>query len=292
MPTQACPACDRGDSGVQHFFVNGRWVRDRLLTQALQDAYRGLLMTGRHAVAFLYLDLPPEDVDVNVHPTKAEVRFRDQEGLQQLISEAVRQRLQAEDLTGRLRGPARSPKTPPPAPEPVLDFPPPPEPVASTATAPRPEPPPTPPAKDQGRGAPVPSSPASRPAVTPPAAHRGTDKQPALARQRQPGSAVAVPTPPEAAATAKAAGPPGQEASTPGPPPAVRAFLNCSPRSCSRHGSGSTRRRVVRKGSRYGSSLGARLSQSSSASTSRVRIAAPVIRSAASSGPWDSRSMP
>ena len=131
----ADPACDRGGPGTQHFFVNGRWVRDRLQTQALQDAYRGLFMTGRHAVAFLYLDLPPDQVDVNVHPTKAEVRFRDQGGLQQLISQAVRQRLQAEDLTGRLRGPSKSPRTPLPVPELGLDFSAPPGQAGSTASA-------------------------------------------------------------------------------------------------------------------------------------------------------------
>src|SRR5215467_9056376 len=92
----ADPACERGGTQMQYFFVNGRWIRDKMLTQALQDAYRGLLMTGRHAVAFLYLDLPPDQVDVNVHPTKAEVRFRDPETLQQFVTRTVRERLQAE----------------------------------------------------------------------------------------------------------------------------------------------------------------------------------------------------
>ena len=72
----ADPACDRGHAGLQYLFVNGRWVRDRGLAQALQEAYRGLLMTGRYAVAFLFLDLPPDAVDVNVHPTKSEVRLQ------------------------------------------------------------------------------------------------------------------------------------------------------------------------------------------------------------------------
>jgi DNA mismatch repair protein MutL len=73
----ADPACDRSSPQGQFWYVNGRWLRDRGLSQALQDAYRGLLMTGRYPVAFLFLDLPPEQVDVNVHPAKAEVRFRD-----------------------------------------------------------------------------------------------------------------------------------------------------------------------------------------------------------------------
>jgi DNA mismatch repair protein MutL len=57
----ADPSCDRGGTQLQYLFVNGRWVRDRGLFQAVQDAYRGLLMAGRHPVAFLTLELPPGD---------------------------------------------------------------------------------------------------------------------------------------------------------------------------------------------------------------------------------------
>ncbi len=97
------PSCDRGNSQTQYLFLNGRWVRDRGLFQAVQDAYRGLLMTGRYPVAFLFVEVPPEQVDVNVHPTKAEVRFRDKDSLYQLIQQAVSQRLRAADLTARLQ---------------------------------------------------------------------------------------------------------------------------------------------------------------------------------------------
>src|SRR5262249_20423426 len=96
----ADPACARGSSGLQYWFVNGRRRRGRGLTQALEEAYRGLLMTGRHPVAFLFLDLPTDAVDVNVHPSKAEVRFRDPAGLAELVLQAVRRRLQARDWTG------------------------------------------------------------------------------------------------------------------------------------------------------------------------------------------------
>jgi DNA mismatch repair protein MutL len=96
------PSCDRGNTQTQYLFLNGRWVRDRGLFQAVQEAYRGLLMTGRYPVAFLFLEMPPDQVDVNVHPTKAEVRFREQDGLYQLIRQAVSQRLQAADLTARI----------------------------------------------------------------------------------------------------------------------------------------------------------------------------------------------
>src|SRR5205814_2306345 len=99
----ADPSCERGSAGMQYLFVNGRWVRDRGLAQALQEAYRGLLMTGRYAVAFLFLELPPDAVDVNVHPTKAEIRFRDRDAVQELVRQAVRDRLRVEDLTGRVQ---------------------------------------------------------------------------------------------------------------------------------------------------------------------------------------------
>src|SRR6202790_1383466 len=60
-------------------------------------------MTGRYPVAFLLLELPPDQVDVNVHPTKAEVRFRDREALYRLGVDAVGQRLKGENLTARFR---------------------------------------------------------------------------------------------------------------------------------------------------------------------------------------------
>jgi DNA mismatch repair protein MutL len=99
------PSCDRGTAKLQYLFVNRRWIRDRSLGHALQEGYRGLLMTGRYAVAFLFLELPPDQVDVNVHPTKVEVRFRDAGAIHHLVLAAVRERLRAANLTPRLQPP-------------------------------------------------------------------------------------------------------------------------------------------------------------------------------------------
>src|SRR5947209_7352241 len=101
----ADPACDRGNARLQYLFVNGRCVRDRSLGHALQEAYRGLLMTGRYAVGFLFLRLPPDQVDVNVHPTKAEVRFRDSQALYHLVRAGRKRALNAKNLVPRLQVP-------------------------------------------------------------------------------------------------------------------------------------------------------------------------------------------
>ncbi|MGD0139688.1 MAG: DNA mismatch repair endonuclease MutL [Tepidisphaeraceae bacterium] len=82
----------------QFFFLNGRPIRDRFIQHALREAYRGLTEPGRHPAAILLISIPPQDVDVNVHPTKSEVRFRDSSRIHGLILSSVRETLLGSDL--------------------------------------------------------------------------------------------------------------------------------------------------------------------------------------------------
>ncbi len=77
------------------FFINGRWVQDTPLTAALLQAYHTLLMVGRFPMAALFLELPPGEVDVNVHPAKAEVRFRNPDRIFSFVQRAVRRAILA-----------------------------------------------------------------------------------------------------------------------------------------------------------------------------------------------------
>ena len=85
----------RGNRAAISFFVNGRWVQSRPLTFALIDAYQSQLPIGRHPVAALHIALPDEAVDVNVHPAKAEVRFRDERAVGRAVRRAVSAALEA-----------------------------------------------------------------------------------------------------------------------------------------------------------------------------------------------------
>ncbi len=83
------PGLNRSTRDAQYLFVNGRPIRDRLLVHAAYAAYRGFLPVKRHPVFILFVDVPHEDVDVNVHPAKQEVRFRFASGVYDLVRESV-----------------------------------------------------------------------------------------------------------------------------------------------------------------------------------------------------------
>ena len=99
----AHPSQSRSTAKGQFLFLGGRYVRDRSLGHALDEAYRGLLMVGRLPVAFLHLEIPPDQVDVNVHPTKVEVRFRDPQRVYSHLLSTLRQTFLKSDLHARLQ---------------------------------------------------------------------------------------------------------------------------------------------------------------------------------------------
>ncbi|MEQ1687026.1 MAG: DNA mismatch repair endonuclease MutL [Sphingopyxis sp.] len=89
------PTFHRGVADHQYLFVNGRPVKDRLLTGAVRGAYAEMMARDRHAVVALFLDLPGEEVDVNVHPAKTEVRFRDPQAVRGVIVTGLRHAIDA-----------------------------------------------------------------------------------------------------------------------------------------------------------------------------------------------------
>ena len=80
------PTFSRSQTDLQHFFVNGRSIRDKVVSHAVRQAYQDVLYHGRHPAFVLFLEIEPKDVDVNVHPTKHEVRFRDSRSIHGFVS--------------------------------------------------------------------------------------------------------------------------------------------------------------------------------------------------------------
>jgi DNA mismatch repair protein MutL len=102
----APPARSRATGQWQYVFVNDRYVRDRFVQHALKEAYRGLMEPNRHPVVFLFLSIDPALLDVNVHPTKIEVRWQDSNLIHSQVLAALREKFLRTDLTPALRGPA------------------------------------------------------------------------------------------------------------------------------------------------------------------------------------------
>lgn len=91
----ALPAYARSSRDAQYFFVNNRFVNDKLISHALREAYRDVLHLERYPAFVLFLEINPESIDVNVHPTKIEVRFREPRALHQFIFHAINKALAA-----------------------------------------------------------------------------------------------------------------------------------------------------------------------------------------------------
>jgi DNA mismatch repair protein MutL len=103
------PTFNRGVADQQYLFVNSRPVKDRLLVGALRAAYRDLIARDRHPIAALFLDVPLDEVDVNVHPAKTEVRFRDPSSVRGLIVGGLRRALDEESQRSAAREQAAAP---------------------------------------------------------------------------------------------------------------------------------------------------------------------------------------
>jgi len=87
------PTFSRSQPDLQHFFVNGRYIRDKVVSHAVRQAYQDVLYHGRHPAYVLFLEILPSDVDVNVHPTKHEVRFRESGSIHSFVSSTLKNAL-------------------------------------------------------------------------------------------------------------------------------------------------------------------------------------------------------
>ena len=114
----AHPSQSKATRKGEYLFLNGRWIQDRTLQHSLTEAYRGLLMVGRYPITFLFLEMPPDEVDVNVHPTKAEVRFQDSQTLFRLLLSALRTKFLGMNLESQIRVPGGTSSEPKPQPTP------------------------------------------------------------------------------------------------------------------------------------------------------------------------------
>jgi len=108
------PNINRANRNYMSFFVNRRWINSRVLSYAVEEAYHGMLMQGRHPVSVINITVLPGEVDVNIHPTKTEVKFRDDRPVFSAVQKAVRQAILQqspvpviEEVSPEYQGPSR-----------------------------------------------------------------------------------------------------------------------------------------------------------------------------------------
>jgi len=118
----ALPTLHRPDAAYQFLFVNGRPVRDKLVVGAVRAAYGDLVPKGRHPLLALFVELPPDEVDVNVHPAKVEVRFRDGGAVRGLLIGALRHALENAGFRASAQGGVRTLETLTPSPTPESHY--------------------------------------------------------------------------------------------------------------------------------------------------------------------------
>jgi DNA mismatch repair protein MutL len=129
------PKVSRSGRGYLSFFVNRRWVTSRLLARAVEEAYHGLLMVGKHPAVVINILLPPEEVDVNIHPTKSEVRFRSEHAIFSAVHRAVRHALVGQITVPEVEAVAKQTIFPSPPRQAILT------PIADSGWSPPPSPP-------------------------------------------------------------------------------------------------------------------------------------------------------
>jgi DNA mismatch repair protein MutL len=129
------PKVSRSGRGYLSFFVNRRWVNSRLLARAVEEAYHGLLMVGKHPVAVINISLLAQEVDVNIHPTKSEVKFRNDSVIFSAVHRAVRQALTEQITVPQVEAAATKPMFPSAPREAIVT------PAAEGAPSPAPSPP-------------------------------------------------------------------------------------------------------------------------------------------------------
>ncbi len=94
----AKPSLSRGNRKLQVYFVNGRYVKNKAIADAIDDGYKTLVMTKKFPVCFIYLKVRPSQIDVNVHPAKTEIRFKNEQFVQTFVADAIRKKLSQENL--------------------------------------------------------------------------------------------------------------------------------------------------------------------------------------------------